>query len=193
MSRARPLAAAALALALAAGAAGGQTPAPAPAPGSGPAENAGRIIVAPDPDGRPQAGLPRAPVTVTLASGATLDFDAEVADRPETRAVGMMFRPEIADDAAMLFVYDRPQPATFWMRNTLIPLDILFIDADGFVTRVYAEAVPGDLTGLPSGGPIRSVLEIRGGLAAELGIGPGARVASIALTRAWPALRGGAQ
>jgi len=83
-----------------------------------------------------------------------------------------MFRQSIAGDRGMIFPYDPPQGVAFWMKNTLIPLDILFIRSDGTIVRITkAEAM--DLTPLPSGEPIAAVLEIRSGRAAELGIKEG--------------------
>jgi len=83
-----------------------------------------------------------------------------------------MFRKALAGDRGMIFPYDPPQDVAFWMKNTLIPLDILFIRSDGTIVRITkAEAM--DLTPLPSGEPVAGVLEIRGGRAAELGIKEG--------------------
>jgi len=83
-----------------------------------------------------------------------------------------MFRNSLAPDRGMIFPYDPPQDVAFWMKNTLIPLDIIFIRADGTIARITrAEAM--DLTPLPAGEPIAAVLEIRGGRAAELGIREG--------------------
>lgn len=73
----------------------------------------------------------------------------------------------------MLFLFDPPRPVSFWMRNTPLPLDLLFIDATGTVRRITAEAVPFAETLLPSGGEVRAVLEINGGAAAAAGIAPG--------------------
>lgn len=83
-----------------------------------------------------------------------------------------MFRKSIAGDRGMIFPYDPPQDVAFWMKNTLIPLDIIFVRADGTIARITkAEAM--DLTPLPAGEPVSAVLEIRGGRAAELGIREG--------------------
>jgi len=101
-------------------------------------------------------------------------FDVEIADTVPTRARGLMFRESLADDAGMLFVYPTPRRATFWMRNTLIPLDMIFADVRGRVTYVHANAIPGDLTGISGGPRTIAVLEIRGGRAGELGIAEGA-------------------
>lgn len=87
-----------------------------------------------------------------------------------------MFRPELAPASGMLFVYENPRRVSFWMKNTLIPLDMVFADATGTVTRVHAGAVPGDLTAIDGGEGVQFVLEINAGLAAKLGIGPGAEL-----------------
>lgn len=83
-----------------------------------------------------------------------------------------MFRRSLGPDQGMIFPYDPPQEVSFWMRNTLIPLDIIFIRPDRTIARI-TNAKPLDETPLPSGEPIDGVLEIRGGRAAELGIQPG--------------------
>lgn len=116
-------------------------------------------------------------------------FSVELADTPEARARGLMFRERLPSGAGMLFVFDRPGRAVFWMRNTLIPLDMIFADAAGRVTKVHAEAIPGDETPIDGGEGVLLVLEINGGLAARLGIGPGAEMRHPALdpaTAAWP-------
>lgn len=84
----------------------------------------------------------------------------------------MMFRRSVAGNRGMIFPYDPPQNVAFWMKNTLIPLDIVYIRSDGTIVRIV-NALPMDLTPLPSGEPIIGVLEIRGGRAAELGIKEG--------------------
>lgn len=139
--------------------------------------------------GEPQTGLPRATVTVVGDDGQAQVFDAEVADTPTSRNYGMMFRQSIADDEAMLFVYERPQEASFWMRNTLIPLDIVFISPDGRVIHIHENARPLDETPIPSRGVVRFVLEIRGGLSRALGIERGDVVRSVALSSMWPGVR----
>ena len=101
-------------------------------------------------------------------------FTVEVADDPEERARGLMFVEEMGRFEGMLFVYERPQRASFWMRNTLIPLDMLFAGADGTVTRIHENAVPLDESPIPGGTDIQFVLEINGGMAARLGIEEGA-------------------
>ncbi|MCB1357023.1 MAG: DUF192 domain-containing protein [Maritimibacter sp.] len=103
----------------------------------------------------------------------TARFGIEIADEPAEQARGLMFRESLAASAGMLFVYPRAGSPTFWMKNTLIPLDMVFIRADGTVAYVHERAVPGDLTGINGGTGILAVLEIRGGLAEALGIEPG--------------------
>lgn len=100
-------------------------------------------------------------------------FTVQVADDNETRARGLMFVEQMPMMAGMLFVYERPQRASFWMRNTLIPLDMLFADESGTIVTVHANAVPLDETPIPGGEGIRFVLEINGGMAARLGIAQG--------------------
>lgn len=124
--------------------------------------------------GRPQSGLELMQIRIRSA-GAVHRFTVEVARSPEEQRIGMMFRTSVPKDRGMLFPYDPPQPVAFWMRNTLIPLDMVFIRADGTIARI-ATATPLSDTPVPSGEPVAAVLEIRGGLAAELGIRPGDRV-----------------
>ena len=115
-------------------------------------------------------------------------FRVEVADTAEERARGLMFVESMPRGAGMLFAYPEPEPVSFWMRNTLIPLDMVFMSSDGVVTRVHANAVPGDETPIPGGDEVQFVLEINGGLAETLGIAPGseARHPSIGEDAAWP-------
>lgn len=103
-------------------------------------------------------------------------FAVEVADDPEERARGLMFVERMPLMAGMLFVYEEPQHARFWMQNTLIPLDMLFADAEGTVTRLHSEAVPMDTTAIDGGEDVQFVLEINGGLAERLGIAAGDRL-----------------
>jgi uncharacterized protein len=116
-------------------------------------------------------------------------FAVEVADDPAERSQGLMFRTELPAASGMLFVYDSPRPVSFWMKNTLIPLDMVFADATGTVTRVHEGAVPGDLSPIEGGPGVQFVLEINAGLAAKLGLGPGTQMRHPAIpadTAAWP-------
>jgi uncharacterized membrane protein (UPF0127 family) len=96
----------------------------------------------------------------------------EVAASPEQQERGLMFRQSVAPDGGMIFPYNPPQQVAFWMKNTLVPLDIIFIDANHKIARI-TNAQPLDLTPLPSGVPVTGVLELAGGRAAELGIKEG--------------------
>ena len=122
----------------------------------------------------PQSGLEQAPLTIHSANGAHR-FTVDVAATPEQQERGLMFVRSLAGNRGMIFPYDPPQQVAFWMKNTLIPLDIIFIRADGKIARI-ANARPLDETPLPSGEPAAAVLEIRGGRAAELGIKAGDKV-----------------
>ena len=103
-------------------------------------------------------------------------FTVEVVDTPEDRAKGLMFRQSLADDAGMLFDFKEDRPVSFWMRNTFIPLDMIFIRPDGTVANVHVNARPQDPTGIPSDGPVQFVLEIAGGRSVEMGLKAGDRV-----------------
>ena len=103
-------------------------------------------------------------------------FTVEIADDAEEQRVGLMNRPSMPIGSGMLFVYDTPQSLSFWMRNTLIPLDMLFIDAAGVVQHIHHEAIPLDETSIFGGDNLTSVLEINGGLAKRMGIKVGSEV-----------------
>jgi len=116
-------------------------------------------------------------------------FSVEIADDEQERNQGLMFRKSLPRGAGMLFVYDHPQTSAFWMKNTLIPLDIIFLDETGLVTSVHANAVPGDLTPIPGGDRVFAVLEINGGLARRYGISAGTQMRHEIFSRAaavWP-------
>ena len=115
-------------------------------------------------------------------------FNVELADTPETRARGLMFRESLPTGAGMLFVYDSPQPVSFWMKNTLIPLDMIFAGADGIVRRIHENARPNDTTSISGGPGVKAVLEINGGLAGAIGIQPGSemRHPAFGADAAWP-------
>jgi len=116
-------------------------------------------------------------------------FSVDVADDPAERSQGLMNVPSMPLSTGMLFVYDRPQRATFWMRNTLIPLDMIFLGQNGQVTRVHENAQPLDETTIDGGPGVQFVLEINGGLSAQIGIGPGDELRHPAINdddAAWP-------
>lgn len=113
----------------------------------------------------------------------------DIADTPELRSRGLMFVENMPAMHGMLFVYDREQPVSFWMKNTLIPLDMIFADSSGVVQRVHENAIPGDLTGIPGGSEIQFVLEINAGMSDRLGIDAGTEMRHPSIsddTAAWP-------
>jgi uncharacterized protein len=120
--------------------------------------------------------LPIEPLVIETASGARHAFKAELAVTEEQMRIGMMFRTSAPAGTGMLFDYGGERMGVaFWMKNTLIPLDIIYIDGRGRVVRIV-NAKPLDETALPSGAPTRAVFEIAGGSAAKLGIKAGDRV-----------------
>ncbi len=121
------------------------------------------------------AQFPAAPLTIVTASGPH-HFTVEVATTPQQMEQGLMFRPSLAPDAGMLFDYGRPSMAMMWMKNTLIPLDMLFVDAEGRIINIHERAVPGSLATIAAAAPARAVIELNGGTAARLGIRPGDKV-----------------
>lgn len=121
--------------------------------------------------------------------GGQQRFAVEVADDNAERARGLMFRERMPMSSGMLFVYEEPRAASFWMKNTLIPLDMIFADARGVVTRVHSMAIPGDETAIDGGDGVQFTLEINGGLAERMGIVPGAELRHPAIAQdkaAWP-------
>lgn len=116
------------------------------------------------------------PVVIRTAKGAHR-FNVEVARTPQEQEKGLMFRKELGADMGMLFPMAPPRTASFWMKDTLIPLDMLFIHTDGTIAFLQADAQPYALTPVSAGVPVAAVLELRGGRAAELGIAQGDRVA----------------
>jgi uncharacterized membrane protein (UPF0127 family) len=121
------------------------------------------------------SGLPIIPLTVTTAKGQHR-FSVEVARSEAEQERGLMFRTQMGTDEGMIFPMSPPRNTSFWMKNTVLPLDIIFIGHDRRILNIAANAVPYDLTPLPSAGPAAGVLELNAGRAAALGIGPGDRV-----------------
>ena len=113
---------------------------------------------------------------VIVAGGRDLKFDVELALDDLHRAHGLMYRKQLGPYQGMLFDFFQEMPVSFWMKNTLIPLDMLFIAGDGTIKNIHANAVPLSTDPIPSNLPVRAVLEINGGSAALLGIKPGDKV-----------------
>jgi uncharacterized membrane protein (UPF0127 family) len=113
-----------------------------------------------------------------VAHTATGDyaFTVEVVDTPATRQKGLMFVQSLGKDAGMLFDFKQEQETAFWMQNTFIPLDMIFIAADGVVKTIHVNAKPHDTTSIPSQVPVQFVLEIPGGRSVEIGLKPGDRI-----------------
>lgn len=147
----------------------GCSPGTADAGTKAPATSAAASVV------HPISGLQVAPVTIV--SGDTRHvFKSKFARSAQEQAKGLMFRSSLGDDEAMIFLRNPPDRASFWMRNTVIPLDIIYIGLDRRILNIAANAVPYDETPLHSAGPTLAVFEINGGLAAKLGIKPGDKV-----------------
>ena len=118
------------------------------------------------------SGLPLVPLKIVSGSRSH-DFTVEVAATADEQSRGLMFRETLAPNAGMVFPFRVPRPASFWMMNTLIPLDMIFIRADGTIARIAANTVPHSLEPVGVGEPVAAVLEIAGGRAAALGIKEG--------------------
>ncbi|MDY0028395.1 MAG: DUF192 domain-containing protein [Pseudobdellovibrionaceae bacterium] len=102
-----------------------------------------------------------------------ISFNVELALNDEDRALGLMYRRQMDDFSGMLFVFPKNKNAAFWMKNTLIPLDMIFIDEHGIIKNIHPNAIPGDLTRVEAGQPVKAVLEISGGMAQKAGISVG--------------------
>lgn len=137
------------------------------------------------------AAAPTAPLPLVIQTekGAQR-FTVEVAATPQQQEAGLMFRKSLADNGGMLFPMDPPRTASFWMKNTLIPLDMLFIRTDGTIAFIGANTVPYSREPVSAGVPVAAVLELRGGRAAELGIREGDRVQWGPCTQAAPRKQG---
>ena len=122
--------------------------------------------------GQSAAGIQQ--VTLCISSTKTTRaFNVEVAETSAQQAKGLMFRTELADNAGMIFPFPEPRIASFWMKNTVIPLDIIFIRANGTIESIADNTIPYSTIPVEAGEPVVAVLELRGGLAAELGIAAG--------------------
>ena len=119
----------------------------------------------------------------------TVAFQIEIADTPALREKGLMFRESLPENSGMLFVYEDPRPVSFWMRNTLIPLDMIFMDQSGVIRHIHPNARPHDETPIPGASPDdpdpnrQFVLEIGGGEASRLGLQVGQAMTSLAINQ----------
>jgi uncharacterized membrane protein (UPF0127 family) len=113
---------------------------------------------------------------VIVGGGGSHRFTVELAETPAEMQQGLMFRPSLAPDAGMLFDFKEPTSATMWMRNTLIPLDMLFVDGNGRIVNIAERTVPQSDAVIAAAAPVRAVIELNGGTAARLGIRAGDRV-----------------
>ena len=152
-------------LALAGGAACAQV-APAQARGAGCVD-----------DGPPQTRLPRERLTIHTTRGP-VSFNVQLAADDATREKGLMFVRSMPEDQGMIFDFEEPQSTAFWMHNTYIPLDLIFVDGEGRIANIAHKAPTCNDNPIPGRGPIRAVIEINAGVAEKLGIRPGDRVSS---------------
>lgn len=126
------------------------------------------------PSGQPP--LPLEPLEIATRNGV-VTFEVEVARTVQSITMGLMYRRELGERRGMLFDFKDEQPVSMWMKNTLIPLDMLFIRSNGTISRIAANTTPLSTATIPSNEPVQAVLEIAGGAAKRLGIAPGDRVA----------------
>lgn len=125
--------------------------------------------------------FPKGELSIHTESGLTHHFAVEVATSPDQLRQGLMYREHMPSQAGMLFDFGRMREISMWMRNTLIPLDMVFIDNAGQVVAVAEHTIPQSLTVVSPGQPAQLVLELNAGTAARLGIGPGARISGLKL------------
>lgn len=136
------------------------------------------MVTAPAADAQTtaQPELPKEPLSITTRDGKRHEFQVEMALSPEQQRVGLMFRPSVPAAGGMLFDWGTPRDSAMWMRNTVSPLDMLFINADGTIRRVAEDTVPGSLATIESRGPVRATLELAAGTAKRLDIRVGDKV-----------------
>ncbi|UKK83441.1 DUF192 domain-containing protein [Sphingopyxis sp. BSN-002] len=128
-----------------------------------------------DKDASAAAKANTIPLTIEMA-GKAHRFNVEVARTEAEQEQGLMLRMRLSDDGGMLFPFPKPRIATFWMKNTLIPLDMIFVRADGSIDRIAENTIPESLEPVASGGEVAAVLELAGGTSAKLGIDETAKV-----------------
>lgn len=139
------------------------------------------VAKAEDPITQAQARLPTAPLTITTRDGQKHEFTVELAKTYRQQEVGEMFRKHLPENEGMLFMWATPQVSDMWMRNTLVPLDIVFIDSTNHIHAIAENTVPLSEAILRSDGVVANTLELAGGVTAKLGIRVGDAVTSSAL------------
>lgn len=137
-------------------------------------ETSGQAVAAEQPHGTDPKAITE-PLSIHTAKGK-IDFKVEIADDEAERQHGLMYRTSLPPLYGMLFIFDESAPRSFWMHNTYIPLDIIYIGDDGRIVSIAADAKPFDDSPLPSRAPASGVLELYAGEAARLGIKPGDKV-----------------
>jgi uncharacterized membrane protein (UPF0127 family) len=123
-----------------------------------------------------QPELPKEKLVIVTRDGVHHVFNVEMAIAPEQQITGLMFRPSVPEDGGMLFDWGRPEESDMWMRNTIAPLDMVFINADGTIRHIAEHTVPRSLATIASGGPVRATLELAAGTTARLNIRVGDKV-----------------
>ncbi len=121
------------------------------------------------------ADFEKAPLTFLTESGP-VTITVEVADTPHKRGLGLMFRRSLGEDEGMIFLHERDGPVGMWMKNTYIPLDMIFVRGDGVIHRIEKDTEPFSERTIGSGAPVRAVIEMIAGSADRLGLKPGDRV-----------------
>jgi uncharacterized membrane protein (UPF0127 family) len=136
------------------------------------------ILASPEPlrAGQSPVDFEKDTVTLETAAGERVVFAVEIARSREQLMQGLMYRRSMAPNAGMLFLYERPRRVAMWMKNTLIPLDILFLDRMGRVQYLHERAIPGSLQSIGPEGKVAAVLEVNGGTVKRLGIAEGDRI-----------------
>lgn len=124
----------------------------------------------------PQPELAKIPLVITTRDGARHAFSVENATTPDQQTIGLMFRPTVPADGGMLFDWGQPRESDMWMRNTVAPLDMVFINADGTIRAIAEDTVPQSMATIASHGPVRATLELAAGTTAKLDIRVGDHV-----------------
>lgn len=125
---------------------------------------------------KPQPELPKEDVTIVTRDGTRHVFHVEMAVKPEDQITGEMFRTTVPEDSGMLFDWGGPRESQMWMKNTLVPLDMVFINEDGTIRSIAENTTPRSLAVIDSRGPVRATLELAGGVTAKLNIRVGDKV-----------------